>query len=232
MDGPQRTGALARIAVCCSEERLRAQIELTVRSAERLLIDAFESARVLLASASMTGPEVVVLGASAHTRSTAIEASRLRHGLKNVPLILVSASVGASLARQLMQGELHGLVHEREIRQALVPTIDAVLSNQLCIPRDMRQPLAQPVLTWREKQVLGLVLAGLTTRAIAKRLYLAETTVKTHVTSSFRKLGVSSRAEATRKLLDPEAGFALNTGRAGGQPAPTKPFNSHRDRRA
>jgi DNA-binding NarL/FixJ family response regulator len=46
---------------------------------------------------------------------------------------------------------------------------------------------------------------GMTNAAIASQLYLAESTVKSHLSSAFAKLGVSSRAEATNVILDPSA---------------------------
>lgn len=51
-------------------------------------------------------------------------------------------------------------------------------------------------LTPREVEVLGLFAEGLANRAIAARLGISEHTVKTHVTSVFAKLDVSTRAEA------------------------------------
>ena len=63
-------------------------------------------------------------------------------------------------------------------------------------------------LTARELQVLRLLAAGKTNRAIAADLGLAEKTVDRHVTNIFTKLGVSSRAAATayayeHRLLQP-----------------------------
>jgi DNA-binding CsgD family transcriptional regulator len=52
-------------------------------------------------------------------------------------------------------------------------------------------------LTTRELQVLRLVAAGQTNRSIAADLFLSERTVDRHVSNTFTKLGVSSRAAAT-----------------------------------
>jgi DNA-binding CsgD family transcriptional regulator len=60
----------------------------------------------------------------------------------------------------------------------------------------------------REKQVLQLVADGLTNAEIACRLFLSESTVKSHLSSSFRKLGVSSRSEAAAVVLDADHGLA------------------------
>jgi DNA-binding NarL/FixJ family response regulator len=52
-------------------------------------------------------------------------------------------------------------------------------------------------LTRREHQVLRLIAAGKTNKAIAAELVLSERTVDRHVSNIFTKLGVSSRAAAT-----------------------------------
>ncbi|HEY6357355.1 MAG TPA: response regulator transcription factor, partial [Vicinamibacterales bacterium] len=64
-------------------------------------------------------------------------------------------------------------------------------------------------LTRREKEVLGLVRAGLRNKEIAQRLDLSRRTVETHVERVLSKLGASSRtravAEADRRRLLPPA---------------------------
>ena len=51
-------------------------------------------------------------------------------------------------------------------------------------------------LTEREHEVLRMVARGATNSEIAAELYLAETTVKTHIGNIFTKLGVRDRAAA------------------------------------
>ncbi len=51
-------------------------------------------------------------------------------------------------------------------------------------------------LTDREREVLVLVGAGLPNKLIARRLEISEKTVKTHLTSVYRRIGVDSRTEA------------------------------------
>lgn len=55
---------------------------------------------------------------------------------------------------------------------------------------------AFPELTPREREVLGLIASGLPNSAIAVRLGLAPNTVSNHISNSFAKLQVASRAEA------------------------------------
>ena len=78
----------------------------------------------------------------------------------------------------------------------------------MSVPQSIRTRIAWATFSLREKQVLQLVADGLTNAEIASRLFLSESTVKSHLSSSFRKLGVSSRAEAAAAVLDPDTGLA------------------------
>jgi NarL family two-component system response regulator LiaR len=60
---------------------------------------------------------------------------------------------------------------------------------------------SEGVLSARELEILLLAARGLSNRQIALRAYLAEGTVKRHLTNTYHKMGVASRGEATRKAL-------------------------------
>ncbi|KUN78019.1 response regulator [Streptomyces griseoruber] len=58
------------------------------------------------------------------------------------------------------------------------------------------EPDALPGLTDREREILALIGEGLTNRQIGERLYLAEKTVKNHISRLLAKLGVERRIQA------------------------------------
>ncbi|MFG2093281.1 response regulator [Streptomyces sp. NPDC048612] len=62
----------------------------------------------------------------------------------------------------------------------------------------------------REREILGLVGAGLTNRQIGKRLYLSEKTVKNHISRLLAKLGVERRIQAA--VLATQAASAPGAG--------------------
>lgn len=53
-----------------------------------------------------------------------------------------------------------------------------------------------PQLTRREREVLGLLAEGLGVSSIARKLYISESTTKTHVSKLYDKLGAANRAQA------------------------------------
>ncbi|ALJ21370.1 helix-turn-helix transcriptional regulator [Microbacterium sp. No. 7] len=75
----------------------------------------------------------------------------------------------------------------------------------MIIPLDPPHATAETAARWdlrpRELEVLHRLISGRRNRAIAEELKISENTVKFHVTSIFRKLGVSSRSEATAVFL-------------------------------
>jgi DNA-binding CsgD family transcriptional regulator len=73
------------------------------------------------------------------------------------------------------------------------------------------------VLSGREKQILGLVVMGYMNSQIAEQLFLAESTIKSHLSSAFTKLGVRSRNEAVELILNSERGLGMGILALGGE---------------
>jgi DNA-binding NarL/FixJ family response regulator len=109
--------------------------------------------------------------------------------------------------RSALEAGADGVVFEPELDQALVPTLRAVFAGQVAVPSVARRQVGRPILSRRERETLALVVMGLTNAEIGARLYLAESTVKSHLCSAFAKLGVRSRNEAAALILDPAEGL-------------------------
>jgi DNA-binding NarL/FixJ family response regulator len=69
-------------------------------------------------------------------------------------------------------------------------------------------------LTEREREVLILLIGGWSGAGIASRLFVGESTVKTHVARVFTKLGLQDRAQAV--IYGYETGFVTPGGNVGG----------------
>ncbi len=94
-----------------------------------------------------------------------------------------------------------------EIADAVV----AVARGETVLGRDIQAAVAQrirqtaertgPTLSAREREVLELVSAGLSSPEVARRLNLSTTTVKTHLQRIYEKLGVGERAAAVAEAM-------------------------------
>jgi DNA-binding NarL/FixJ family response regulator len=69
------------------------------------------------------------------------------------------------------------------------------------LSRDEFWPGARQGLTQRESEILSFVVNGLSNRAIATKLVIGDETVKSHLSSIYRKLGVSDRTGAVATAL-------------------------------
>jgi DNA-binding NarL/FixJ family response regulator len=69
------------------------------------------------------------------------------------------------------------------------------------LQRDEFWPGARHGLTQRESEILSYVVNGLSNRAIATKLVIGDETVKSHMSSIYRKLGVSDRTGAVATAL-------------------------------
>jgi two-component system, NarL family, response regulator DevR len=86
--------------------------------------------------------------------------------------------------RAVVQG--HSLIDP----SVAVRVIDRMRNGQAAGPAELAS------LTPQEKKILSLIAEGLTNRQIGERMYLAEKTVKNHVTNVLAKLGVERRTQA------------------------------------
>ncbi|MEH0580701.1 response regulator transcription factor [Streptomyces sp. B21-108] len=114
--------------------------------------------------------------------------------------LLDSIMAGASgyVLKQIQGSDLVSAVRTVAAGQSLLdPSATTRLMARLRQDRQPEEkPDALPGLTDREREILALIGEGLTNRQIGQRLYLAEKTVKNHISRLLAKLGVERRIQA------------------------------------
>ena len=112
--------------------------------------------------------------------------------------IVAALSVGA--AGYLLK-EQPGAVIVAQLRQAAqgVPALSPAIARRIMDHFRYTGPAApaEQGLTARETEVLALIARGLRNAEVAAELRLAESTVASYIKDIYRKLGISSRAEAS-----------------------------------
>jgi DNA-binding NarL/FixJ family response regulator len=98
------------------------------------------------------------------------------------------------------------LVRQLELAHTGVTVIDSALAGRAVdaaarLQSDEYWPGARLGLTHRESEVLSLIVTGLSNRGIAARLVVGDETVKSHLRSIYRKLGVGDRTAAVATAL-------------------------------
>jgi DNA-binding NarL/FixJ family response regulator len=97
-------------------------------------------------------------------------------------------------------------------RGQVVKAVEVAQKGELVAPRELlrylviNQEKAPDVggLSPRQREILALVAEDLSNAEIAGRLYLSESTVKQHLRTAYKLLGVRNRTEAAKMLKDHE----------------------------
>ena len=149
-------------------------------------------------------PEIVLMDLSMPGMS-GIEATRLigERSPGSQVLVLTSFVDRDRVVEALDAGAIGYLLKDAEPSELIAAIRSAARGESPLDPRAARtmlsaQRAAGPLesLTDRERQVLGLVAEGLPNKQIARRLEISEKTVKAHLTSAFRTIGVDDRVQA------------------------------------
>jgi DNA-binding NarL/FixJ family response regulator len=178
----------------------------------------FDGVEDLLDHCSEDVPELIVLWVEGASSSPARQIEPLRRHIEHAPIVMICVSIERWEMRTALTRGVAGVVLEEELALALGPCLQAVQVGQICVPRRHWRQIEPPALSTREKQILGLVVMGYMNSQIAGRLFLAESTIKSHLSSAFGKLGVRSRNEAVNLILDPERGLGMGILALGREP--------------
>jgi DNA-binding NarL/FixJ family response regulator len=147
---------------------------------------------------------IVALGCDVDEARQMAALRRLRQIAWEPSVVAISPKTTGTGVRRALDAGAAALVFDTELERTLATTVRAVAMGQAVVPREFRATISPPVLSHRENQVLALVRNGLTNAEIAERLYLAESTIKSHLSSIFDKFGVRSRKEVAAILTDAE----------------------------
>jgi two-component system nitrate/nitrite response regulator NarL len=178
------------------------ELAATCRDGEAALDAILEhSADVALVDVAMpdrTGPEI---------------AGDLQRARARTRVLFISGSSDPKTVRDCAASGGHGFVGKTAERATIVAAIRTVANGGTVFPSDGPPALrglsgprdARVGLTLRERRVLQLAAEGLSTAEISSKLYIGQTTVKTHLRHAADKLLVSGKAatiaEAMRRGL-------------------------------
>ena len=136
--------------------------------------------------------------------------TRILEAFPQVQVIALTSFVEEDLVRQALQAGATGYLLKDVEPEKLAEAIRAAYGGRPTIASAAARVLAQAAkqppplgsdLTPREREVLGLLVTGMTNKEIARALTLSAGTVRLHVSNILSKLGVSNRTEAVALAL-------------------------------
>jgi DNA-binding NarL/FixJ family response regulator len=119
------------------------------------------------------------------------------------PIVVFGPQLDLPLARDALLAGASGFVHAEMMPDQLVRALTVAARGELVAPRELLRYVltkdhsgALAALSVRQREILGYVVEGLSNAEIGRRLYLSESTIKQHLRTAYKLLGVSNRTEA------------------------------------
>jgi DNA-binding NarL/FixJ family response regulator len=152
-------------------------------------------------------PELVLLDLRMPQMDGLTCLAKIRKEFPDVKVAILSVSQDPELIQTaLKRGASAYIVKSidpEDLAAALRQALDGNVFTTAGVTEDPGERAARDAgLTERELVIVRAVARGLSNEAIAKELWVAEQTVKFHLTNIYRKLGVSNRTEAARYAFE------------------------------
>jgi NarL family two-component system response regulator LiaR len=156
-----------------------------------------------VAAAKKLAPNVVLLDLLLPGARGASLVTALRVAAPRARVLVLSSYADEAQVFAVMQAGAGGYLLKDVQPEALADAIRQVHQGLSVLHPDVARRLSAPApatpgvdFTERERDVLKLMAQGFANKEIAQRLFIAEATVKTHVSNILQKLGVADRTQA------------------------------------
>jgi DNA-binding NarL/FixJ family response regulator len=175
------------------------------------LVGTAKSGRELLELVGRVDPHVALVDVRMPGMDgfSCLDTLRERH--PSVKVVVLSAVEDERVIQQALRRGASAYVLKGIDPRDLGGAIRQVVERNVHLAPLAREPVPPPelaALSEKEQAVLQALARGLSNREIAGELWLAEQTVKFHLTNIYRKLGVSNRTEAANVAY--RHGFTAN----------------------
>ena len=169
------------------------------------------SGREALAEIARAEPDVALLDIQMADLDGVQVARVIERESRSTRTLFLSAYYDQEIVYKALAAGAAGYLSKDARGNEIADAVVAVARGETVLGRDIQAAVAQrirqtaertgPSLSAREREVLELVAAGLSSPEVARRLNLSTTTVKTHLQRLYEKLGVGDRAAAVAEAM-------------------------------
>ena len=206
MSPPQRPRVLL-----ADDHLLVAEALKSLLTPEFDLVGVVEDGRELIEAARTFRPDVIVADVTMPHLNGIDALVRLRQGGDPVPVVFLTMHRDVTFARRALEAGASGFVLKHSAPAELVTAIRAALQGRTYLtpllagevleamkqgPEQARDPVAS--ITPRQREVLQLLVEGLSAKEIASSLSLSVRTVEFHKYQMMETLGIRTNAELIR----------------------------------
>jgi two-component system, NarL family, response regulator LiaR len=170
-----------------------------------LLVAEAENGREAIKMCDKYRPDVVLMDMIMPVLDGTVATEQIIKNWPDVKIIALTSFNDEDLIRKSLKAGAVSYILKNISGAKLVKTIKDVYKGKLALSSqatkillsELREPPDETIkLTGREKEILALIVEGLSNKQIAERLFLSNSTVQFHVSNILSKLGVSKRTEA------------------------------------
>jgi DNA-binding NarL/FixJ family response regulator len=181
---------------------------------EGLLLALKGKAEVKIGGETSSGsPTCVVLYAGRLKEDCLNSIRRIRELYPGVPVLVFGSHLDLGLAWAALKNGADGFVHAQMHPAQVLSAVEVVQKGELAAPRGLlgyffsqnEKPKIGD-LSARQREILEMVVEGLSNAQIAGRLYLSESTIKQHLGAVYKELGVHNRTEAAKTMREHAGG--------------------------
>jgi DNA-binding NarL/FixJ family response regulator len=131
---------------------------------------------------------------------------RIRTFIPEAAVLVFASHPDTQLVRNALRAGASGFLHAGMRPEQIVRAVRLVSEGKKTVPKELLDVLvaeegAEPdlaALTPRQREILELVVEGLSNVEIGKRLFLTESTVKQHLHAAYKLLNVQNRTQAAK----------------------------------
>lgn len=170
-----------------------------------------ERARVHVGQAEPSDPPSSIILYSDSTQDASERVRRTKEAHPDTPILVFGTAADLSVAQAALQAGARGFIHGGMRPKQVIRAVEVAVKGEMVAPRQLlphviehitasEEEINLSMLSPRQRQILGMVVNGMSNAEIGKHLYLSESTVKQHLRNAYKMLGVSNRTQASKLL--------------------------------
>lgn len=153
-------------------------------------------------------PNSVILCCEDVTKPLSISIEHVRSYEPQACILVLGPYLDLPLAWRALRMGARGYIHAGLEPAQILRAVSVAVEGELVAPRKLMEYVIEneaphwnlETLSTRRREILDLVAEGMTNAQISHKLFISESTVKQHLYTSYRLLGVANRTEAARAI--------------------------------